>query len=1487
MKKPITFLLSMVICVLLASPVKSQITDPPQLIFSEINQFAGAIEFTNVDDEEINLSSFQWGSVHDDFRDGGPLGPPDNGEIQLPDTVLQPGETFVAAYVKDYAWKTYPYHQPASGVSPRGLEEIADLIDYGDEPPTGDQDGMDMINDLSLPNFERSHRNIYLEYHEGEGDNADSVLVDLVCITLDTETGDVYAWPRWAHPEKMAMAGEAFAYGRPWEHIFIRKTTVTQGQLDWDKSRGTDAADSEWILYPMRLLGNPCFDRTRYFTTLGHHDETDLGPETVSSDVIDIDWDNNKMTVPFGILADSIMDHFEIDPGISWHYEMKKTDGALMQNIAVTGDTLALYAAGAQREEKVFAIEQAPPADDMAEVFAKNTEAHYAPEGFLDDFLHRETPYYVTSSYGSTMDSIVGMEYATRVDTMMKYLDKAPEASTEIIWVDGIERADLKWGDILKVTAKDETVKEYFLAVDSVPEPSHNANLYAITWPDAPSIVKERPDWNFDTIPEFNPNVYMYEIEVPFGTSNVPALVPVPDDLNAEISVDRATRVRGAREDRTTTFTVTAEDDTTINNYSVVFVEEKPDIYKQPLVAEPFISEVYTSRNGNVNSVEIFNPGTESLDLSDYMLAIDYQVPPGDLLRYSTADNYDLAYKKYVPGYKYVSEEEFAQMPRKIVKDFAVNPIIDGGDTWVMTGEHAGGTWFYNPDRQWGPPVYKVQMQASDLIITSISSAVDYWLADPVLHGVNNATLKITEHASADGYDFNKARYVPAFRDTWTLWLFKIKNDSIKQGKKGIVDIADFELIDLWGDYAGDGAKWSPGYDTIGMNHYSHRRKPEFYKGNPLPGVQGSWDTTDAGSEWISYQHTDFGGEPENFQQLQAHLGVHSVNPITDHISTITSEMYIVSNGYQTPQDINGIVSGTTVEDLINNKIKKENEGQSLEVVGKSGDTELEEGDTLMVESANGRNVTKYGLHIGALDDNAVLTSSEYTISIDGSEGAISGIPFGTTVIEVYNNVNKPSNAVLNVIDADGNLVPMQTKNKNNEYVNTKAGDHLSFEVVAEDMQTKITYELALDVGDDMAYIYSDVYVVDQEVNLVSYVPLGTSVSKLLDNIMANEGAVVKVFDKYGNERSIGDVYMDDNLIITSPDGSLSKIYFLHMLQEAEGTEAYIVSESFAVNQLDKVVSGISTELDVNLFSNLVTSAPGATMMVLDADGNEKTSGDIANDDQLQVVSGNGMLTVTYDLNLEGTEAFVTSDVYLVNQKDSKIREIPQDTELSTFIDLLIPAVNASIEVLDANDNPVSEGMLQEGYKLKVVSGDEQTTKVYSLEYKPEPDLLVLSDHYVVNQSAKLISMIPAETSVSKFIENLNPTIDNASLEIMDANDQTVTEGDVTSDYKLKVTSGDQEVTYDLTVVTSISLVKNKSDFRVYPNPANDVLYVDGVTDSGIIVIRNILGEVVKTLDSSNIQNGSITLSNLNAGVYFIYLQTDNYRTQIIKIVKQ
>ena len=51
------------------------------------------------------------------------------------------------------------------------------------------------------------------------------------------------------------------------------------------------------------------------------------------------------------------------------------------------------------------------------------------------------------------------LAYATRVDTLFKYLEKAPAATWEIVWVDGHVRTDLKTGDKLKVTAENGDIK--------------------------------------------------------------------------------------------------------------------------------------------------------------------------------------------------------------------------------------------------------------------------------------------------------------------------------------------------------------------------------------------------------------------------------------------------------------------------------------------------------------------------------------------------------------------------------------------------------------------------------------------------------------------------------------------------------------------------------------------------------------------------------------------------------------------------------------------------------------------------------------------------------------------------------------------------------------------------------------------------------------------------------------------------------------------
>ena len=79
---------------------------------------------------------------------------------------------------------------------------------------------------------------------------------------------------------------------------------------------------------------------------------------------------------------------------------------------------------------------------------------------------------------------------------------------------------------------------------------------------------------------------------------------------------------------------------------------------------------------------------------------------------------------------------------------------------------------------------------------------------------------------------------------------------------------------------------------------------------------------------------------------------------------------------------------------------------------------------------------------------------------------------------------------------------------------------------------------------------------------------------------------------------------------------------------------------------------------------------------------------------------------------------------------------------------------------------------------------------------------------------------------------------------------------------------------------TGIQPMQPQITLNVFPNPANDELFISGLTDKGILNIYNSLGEIVQTeyLDSDH---GKLNISGLNAGVLFYSIQ--NLQKQEIK----
>jgi hypothetical protein len=72
---------------------------------------------------------------------------------------------------------------------------------------------------------------------------------------------------------------------------------------------------------------------------------------------------------------------------------------------------------------------------------------------------------------------------------------------------------------------------------------------------------------------------------------------------------------------------------------------------------------------------------------------------------------------------------------------------------------------------------------------------------------------------------------------------------------------------------------------------------------------------------------------------------------------------------------------------------------------------------------------------------------------------------------------------------------------------------------------------------------------------------------------------------------------------------------------------------------------------------------------------------------------------------------------------------------------------------------------------------------------------------------------------------------------------------------------------------TSINQVGNNNQISVYPNPANDMLYVDCKVKNATLFIIDVIGNKIKQLNvESDIT--SIDISNLSKGVYFLNIKT-------------
>ena len=265
----------------------------------------------------------------------------------------------------------------------------------------------------------------------------------------------------------------------------------------------------------------------------------------------------------------------------------------------------------------------------------------------------------------------------------------------------------------------------------------------------------------------------------------------------------------------------------------------------------PIFTEMIQGHYSKHNqAIEIWAPGDQPVNLSNYMIVMHPNNASANNIEEMITwqwDDWSKRYRKYVPGYDYAAanQTEFDSNPGIIVPDSQVDSMLQPDDAFVLAR-----AWSWDNSEN-----EKIAAKA-DIV----------WARHTV-----NTPGKLLLNEGEKEYD-NDLGIVP-----WFSWppesvfaLFKIMNDSVKNGKKALAkDPSDYKLIDIFG-YINNSDQWSPtGVPLTAEEGHGYRRKEIYKKGDTLQGVEGSWGNSESESEWIYQQLI-------NDDALIADLGSHN-----------------------------------------------------------------------------------------------------------------------------------------------------------------------------------------------------------------------------------------------------------------------------------------------------------------------------------------------------------------------------------------------------------------------------------------------------------------------------------------------------------------------------------------------------------------------------------------------------------------------------------
>lgn len=656
------------------------------------------------------------------------------------------------------------------------------------------------------------------------------------------------------------------------------------------------------------------------------------------------------------------------------------------------------------------------------------------------------------------------------------------------------------------------------------------------------------------------------------------------------------------------------------------------------------------------NYIIISNPGSEPIELSNYLVTMGISKTPEQMIKETLP--FANRYNYYIPGYDYPTVDTLAYQPRVMLPDEDVNPVIEAEGSFVIG--HFERT---NPENY-------IHLDDCDIIINkeySFETNTKLIISGP------NSIMNNGWMASV-------------------LCLFKILYDLIRNATKSTSDPEDFELIDVFGTF--DGSEWSPDGASLPEedNKCNITRKPAYWLVVTLPGFLGTWGINPHESEWICTSKLDYTNMGFTSGETQAKLieetGTLAFDPNYSHLSTIASSIYNIVTGYLSPQNISNVPDNTNFLEFLATILKYP--GQNIVLKAEDGSVKgynafLADGDTLVVSSANGLNVTKYAIETGIMElsSNARLIdieSSNCTLNENGSTGSIGNIPSETSIATILENIIIPDNAVLLVFDGENKLIPFKIVNNTRELVNITAIPGFNFEVTAEDNYTQLLYRLHFIESEEEVYAWSDSYTVEQGNNEITSIPNAINVATLFNNLFANRGSSIHLIVRLGIQRIQGPVAEYYQVEHTSANGEIKRICQLTFDNFFLGDVAYISSTVYAVNQEALSIENVEDGTFVSTFFDNISTAPISSVTIEYGNQEIVEFGIIENNYWVHVVSGDQQTEKQYQIkvsDLLNSEEILSFEEFVIDQENFKIEILSDIISIEDFLSNVTISANA------------------------------------------------------------------------------------------------------------------------------------------------------------------------------------------------------------------